>query len=123
MSAILFISCMTAFIMLIWFRTDAVTEWAGLFGLKKMCRNYKDAKIEAAPRLLTYPQYLKEKHNCFMNRLFSCPLCFCVWLVAWQCFGLALLLGNVIFAAYFPVVYVASLLIYGVIVKLYGMMP
>jgi hypothetical protein len=55
--------------------------------------------------------------------LFVCPFCTCVWLVAWQCFGLAILSSNIHFAVIFPVVYFLSLFIYGSTVKLYNMIP
>ena len=123
MSIVLFLSCVTAFIMLMWFKTDAVVEWVGLFGLKKMSRNFKDARIQVAPEFLTYPQYLRKKYNCFLTRLLVCPFCTCVWLVAIQCVGLSILFSNIQFIVIFPIVYFISLFIYGITVKLYNTAP
>lgn len=108
---ILFLSCLTALILLIWFKTDALVEYCELFGIKN--QEYKDKKLtETFP--LSYPCYLRMKYNNFFINLISCPICLGVWLSAIQCLVVFQFL-------IFPVVCVCSLIIYGVVIKLLGL--
>lgn len=108
---ILLLSCLTALILLIWFKTDAFVEYCELFGIKNQA--YKDKKL-AEPFPLSYPCYLRMKHNNFFVNLISCPICLGVWLSLLQCLIICQLLS-------FPIVCIFSLIIYGVIVKLLGL--
>lgn len=110
---VLFLSCLVVFIMIIWFKTDGIVEWADLLkiGFLLQTDKYRAAKIDAAPILLTYPNYLKTKHNNFISRMVGCPICLSVWLV---------ILGSIISLTpfLFPITWTVSIILYGIINKL-----
>jgi hypothetical protein len=73
------IICLIALLLLIWFRTDAWLEYTKLLRLNAMS-DYKG--YEAAKRddvMLTYNNFLRQKHDCFAIRLVTCPICQAVW--------------------------------------------
>lgn len=58
----------------IWFKTDAVAEYARLLNLS--CFKFQDFYLvkETYPTL-TYVAFLKEYYDCFFVRLVVCPVC------------------------------------------------
>jgi len=105
------LSCLVALILLIWFKTDAIVEWTDLlsFGGKKHTDYWDRKKTEEYP--LTYPHYLRMKHDNFFIKLITCPICLAVWLSIIHC----VVIWQIILI---PVVCIFSLIIYGGTVKL-----
>lgn len=70
-----------AFILLIWFKTDAFFEYVVnipiLNRLLKIDR-YKEFKIKYSD--VRYPIFLNIEYNSFFTRLISCPICLNTWL-------------------------------------------
>ena len=115
----LYIACLIAMVLLVWFKTDALIEWGSIFGLSKILKadEFYKFKMEqllepiCSPNDITYSTFLKLKYNCFLTRLLSCPWCLSVWL--------SIVAGVIIFNPIaIPMMYIISLLIYGTIVKL-----
>jgi hypothetical protein len=71
--------CFIALVLVIWFRTDAWLEYTKLLRLNFLSdyKGYEVAKHEDA--ILTYINFLRQKHDCFLVRLITCPICFAVW--------------------------------------------
>lgn len=109
---ILFLSCLIAVAMLVWFNSEAVIEYGSLIGLRKFLGvdGFVDAKIQAAPSSLSYPSYIKMKYNCFATRLLGCKLCTCIF------FSILVTAPMSIISV--PVVCVGALILYGAITKL-----
>ena len=77
---IVFIICLIATELLIWFRTDAWLEYTRLFRLNFLSQ-YKDFDAKYKEDVsLTYLVYLRRYHYCFFTRLVTCPVCLAVWL-------------------------------------------
>jgi hypothetical protein len=103
------------FILFLWFETDGFIEYAKLFRLSKIFKidKFKEYKEESNPRI-SYLDYIRQKHNCFLSRLFTCTPCLNFWIV---------LLITFIFNSLFiyPVVYILSYVIYKLLKKyIYG---
>ena len=104
-------------VLLVWLKTDALIEWGRVFGLSKILKSdeYYKYKIEkmlsSTPFDITYPVFLKLNYNTFFTRLISCPMCLSFWLSVLGC----IVISNLIAI---PIVYILSLIIYGVVVKL-----
>ena len=112
-----------SFIMLIWFKSDALIIWGGLIGLSKfLCiEEYSDKSFELTIKgcSYSYPQFLKDKWNYnFFSKLLGCPLCLSVWLSILCCVILSILILNFLFLVMIPAVCIGSLLLYGSVVKL-----
>lgn len=73
-----FASAVASIIFLL-FETEALTEYAKLFGLKKLFKldRYRCYKIKNP--LDNYFTFLKDTKNCFITRLISCPYCIGFW--------------------------------------------
>ena len=73
------IVCLIALLLLIFFRTDAWFEYCRLFHLNFISdyKGYEAAKHEDV--MLTYNDFLRQKHDCFIVRLITCPICSAVW--------------------------------------------
>ena len=75
MEVILSVASLIGLILVIWFKTNAFSEYANLLRIGKWC------KIDQADELeLDYLEYLKEYHPCFLTKLFTCPICLGTWL-------------------------------------------
>lgn len=68
--------CFISLALLIWFKTDAMPEYAKLFGLAHIAKVNEYEKVGAE----SYPLFLVEYYNCFFTRLISCPICTAFWL-------------------------------------------
>ncbi len=73
------IICLIALLMLIWFRTEAWLEYTKLLRVNFLSdyKGYEAAKHENV--LLTYNNFLRQRHDCFFIRLVTCPICSAVW--------------------------------------------
>lgn len=76
---ILTIICLIAVNLLIWFRTEAWLEYTRLLRLNFLSdyKGYEAAKSQDV--MLTYNNFLRQKHDCFIVRLVTCPICSAVW--------------------------------------------
>lgn len=86
-------------LLVLWFKTEAVVEYFYMLPTVKKYLLDRDSNPE-----LTFISYLSITYNSFFTRLIACHYCLCVWLTL-----------PLIFLApvyYFPIVYVASLVIY-----------
>lgn len=107
---ILHISCFMAVILLIWFRTDAVLEyarWAKISGTYEDFDKKKESDIT-----LTLHTYLRKYHSCFFIRLITCPVCVSVWL--------GILCGLIVSPMLIPTFIIGGLFIFLVIDRLLG---
>jgi hypothetical protein len=70
-----------AMLLVIWFKTNAVVEYASLLRLNKVVKPLAefDQMRSAIPDLL-FVDYLKEHHSSLISRLLSCPICVAAWL-------------------------------------------
>lgn len=75
----LIVICLIALNLLVWFRTDAWIEYTKLLRLNFLSdyKGYEAAKREDV--MLTYNNFLRQKHDCFAVRLVTCPICQAVW--------------------------------------------
>ena len=118
------IACLVTTCLFIWFKTDALPEWGKLLFLKKFLdlESFRDAKIDAAPNLLTYPQFLKNKYNKqFWARLVGCPACLGLWLVIMAYVNAAIIFGSAWIICQFFIGYVFTIIMYGIMCKCYQM--
>ncbi len=67
-----------AFILILWFKTEAFVEYARLFGLSRLLEIDKFDNRDIYE--LNYPAFILVNHNNFLSRLISCPICLGVWL-------------------------------------------
>lgn len=82
MQDILIISAIVS-ILIIWFDTDAFSEYAKLYGIKKICLvDLYENERAASGGLLDYPSFLRIKYDNFFTRLISCQLCLSFWISA-----------------------------------------
>lgn len=107
-----------AIVLLVWLKTDALIEWGCKFGLSKILKEDEFYKFKLEQLLgpvpsynISYPTFLKTKYNSFFTRLVSCPMCLSFWLSVIGCIVISDLIAI-------PIVYILSLVLYGIIVKL-----
>lgn len=127
------ISCLIALLLLIWFNTEAVPEYARLFGLRKLFRteDFQLEKVAGDGILLSYPQFLRKDTNSSLIRMITCPICLSVWftilfelmlavgmLVAGKTYLLLFWGLYLLFIVSGPTICILSLIIYGVVVSL-----
>ena len=94
-------------VLLIWFRTNAVTEY-----LEVLCLGgvfLKDFKEKSSREGLDFKTYLLLYKNCFFVRLLCCPICFVF------CFNIFLCLGFDNFEKYFVYTVLSLILYYSMI--------
>lgn len=103
------LTCLTALILLIWFKTNAFVEYAKLLHVTKFIKVDEYELLVNDGADITFPDFLKEFHNNFITRLLSCPICTSVWLG---------LLSAVNTGFMFPVVTLFGLGLYLIISKL-----
>src|SRR5690349_5491290 len=127
------VSCLFALLLLIWFKTEAVPEYANLFGLKKFfkTRDFQLEKMGTDGNILSYPQFLRKDTNSSFIRMITFPICLSVWftilfeLVLTSVMLMAGKLYVVIFWGLYllfigsgPAICILSLIIYGIVVSL-----
>ena len=103
-------------IMLIWFKSEALIDYANLFGLSKFLKEKEFKEEQLNNPLLNYPMFLKMKYNKFFFKLIGCRLCFNVWLSG----ILSLFISYSIFSfiSYTCILCISSLFIFGITSKL-----
>ena len=106
---IIYLSCVISTVMVIWFLTDAVYEYAKLLGFKTFFSVEGFEKQREIVFDMTYPEYLSMIYPSFFYKLISCPYCLSFWLTI----AFSLHYEIVLF---FPV-YILSLVIFFVIKK------
>ena len=101
-----------AFILLIWFRTDAWVEYTRLLHLNFLSK-YKEYDIACTKELgLEYHTFLRRYYNCFFVRLITCPICLSTWIgIIFGCYTSWILV---------PTYIIGGLIIYLIIDKLIG---
>lgn len=78
---LIFSALFLAFVVVIWFETDAFEEYAKLlkFGqLIQSFRNYQMIKNQGST--ITYLEYLMQFYNNFFVRLITCEICLITWM-------------------------------------------
>lgn len=95
-------------ILILWFESDAFVEYSKLFGFK--FNSFKEAKNNKFD--LTFPQYLVNKYPSFLTKLISCPICLSAWLIG------VISLFFEINILYFAPIYILSLFIYFMLLKI-----
>lgn len=114
--------CITALILVIWFRTDAWLEYTRIFRLNflSLYKEYDNRKHNDLT--LTYHHFLRLHHDGFIVRLITCPTCVAVWLAILSSAGVYCLGVYSLFLAAFlcPVFAVLGLLLFLVIERLLG---
>ena len=107
---LLIFSCFITTVFLIWFKSSAVVEYGKLLGLKKILRIEEYERYVCDNLEGDYVTFLACKHNGFLMRLITCPLCLGVW----YCFFASLPMGIV----HFCPLYLLSLTMYFIIIKI-----
>src|SRR5258708_6277246 len=112
--------CFIAASLLVWFNSDALIEWGTVFGLYDvlMVKEFYDFRMKMLPSNINYPTFLKVKYNDFLTRLLACPICLTIWISLWMCLCFSILLMNLTFIFLTPIVYVGSLIAYGILTNL-----
>jgi hypothetical protein len=107
---LLIFSCFITTVFIVWFKTNAVVEYGKLIGLKNLLWIEEYEKYVCDNLEGDYVTFLACKHNTFLTRLITCPLCLGVWysIIA------SLPLGLV----HFCPIYLLSLFMYFTIVKI-----
>ena len=106
---VIYLSCIVSTIMVIWFLTDAVYEYAKLLGFKRFFLTEGFEKQREITFDMTYPEYISTVNPSFFYRLIACPFCLSFWLVLPTCLHFDIKL-------FFPV-YILSLIIFFFIKK------
>lgn len=104
-----------SYVLLVWFDTNAFTEYAELFKLGKIFkigvyREEKERKFS-----LTYPEFLAQYYHLFIFRLLGCPICICFWCGLWGALVYATGWDILLYMSFFNIV---SLFIYYLLSKL-----
>lgn len=103
-------SCWSAFLMFIWFETNAFYEYLKFL---PFLRAYEKKKsLYGNPR---YSEFLAINHDNFISKLLSCPYCLGFWTSLVFCFILCPLVML-------PVVYFCSLVLYFTIQKVLSLL-
>jgi hypothetical protein len=76
-----------AFLLTVWFETDALPEYLNLLGLKKITLFEEYLQTKQSNIFLNYPIFLNIKVDNFVTRLISCPFCFGFWIGFIFCWG------------------------------------
>lgn len=104
--------CLGALILLVWFETDALLEYAKVFYLNKLFKinEYEKCINENLEEDMSYSDFLVSDYNNFFTRLLSCPICLGFWITLSISFYLNIEL--------FPVINILSMLLYFVTKKI-----
>lgn len=109
-----------ALILLIFFRTDGFVEYSRLLGFDGISF-YRDFDEKSEHDVsLTYHQYLRYYHNCFIVRLVTCPICLSVWLGLVICLVGTLTTLNPHYLLLMPIITTGGLLVFTTIDRLLG---
>ena len=93
------------FLMFIWFKTDAFTDY---FSFLESVKNWKQYKELKNPEI-GYPDYIFLNNQNFWTKLVSCQYCLLFWFV---------ILTSFYFGFFnFPIVYILSLILFRLIEK------
>ena len=103
---LIFLISLVVAILLIWFNSDAFTEYAKLIGGKRFFGIQEHVNLAEKRATLSYHDYLLEYKNSFFIRLITCPLCLGLWLSAVLC------MWTTERAEFIPLCYVGSLIVY-----------
>ena len=105
--------CAIAGVLVVWFKTEALQEYSTLFRVDNFFFVPLFEKTKRKNPMLTYIDYINLNHDCFFVRLISCPFCLAFWL---SCFA------SLFWFSFLelPIYYIGSLLIYGLVSKLYS---
>ncbi len=87
------------FILFIWFKTDAFTQYLSRYKWVKMWISYKDINPD-----IDFPDFIFLKNPNFLTKLLSCQPCFLFWIVI----IVSLFMGF----SNFPIVYLSSYFIF-----------
>jgi hypothetical protein len=111
MTIILLLSSLIATILLVWFKSNAFVEYGKLLGLGRWLKlkEYEEKRLSESFEL-SYPLFLRMTYDNFIFKLITCPLCISLWLSSVLCLFVNIYL--------IPIVYILSLFIYGVIIRL-----
>ena len=109
---IILLSSTISLILLFWFKTEVILEYASIFKLQKLfkIKEFRIEKIKIAPERLPYHTFLLLKYNNFFTRLLSCYICFSFWCSLLICICAKILMFT-------PIVCVLSLILYSLILK------
>lgn len=110
---LLFLATFISLAMLIWFKTDILVDWFGLYE-KELLKE----RINWLPDGLDFPSFLKMYKPSFWTKLLGCPLCFSWWLSVLFMITGCILTGQLGLIFLTPALCLISLFIYGVITKL-----
>jgi|APCry1669189883_1035261.scaffolds.fasta_scaffold01302_6 hypothetical protein len=95
----------SVFILFIWFKTDAFTQY---FSFLKPVKRYKEyRKINCD---ITFTEYLLLKYPNFFSKLISCDVCLLFWII--------IFVSHIFGFSYFPFSYILSFVIYRLVIKL-----
>ena len=98
------------FLLFIWFDTDAFVEYFRLLKLNKLFKIDKFDEYKMQNPKISYLSFIRQKYSNFYTRLITCPPCINFWIVLLFC----IIYNNIIF---FPIIYVASYVIYMILKK------
>ena len=107
---LLIFSCFITTVFVLWFNTNMMVEYGRLFKLNKILlledyNNYIYENLDG-----NYISFLATRGDSFFLRLITCPFCLGVWYSG----GISLVLGLI----YFCPLYLLSLFLYFVIIRL-----
>ena len=78
---VIYLSCVVSTVMVVWFLTDAVYEYAKMLGFNSFFHVEGFEKQREINFDMNYPEYLSFIKPSFFYRLLSCPFCLAFWLV------------------------------------------
>ena len=69
-------------VLIAWFNTDMLVSYIKLFRLSKLTylKEYEEFLFESPDSKTTFLQFSYIKEPTFINKLLSCPYCFCFWI-------------------------------------------
>ncbi len=73
----MYYSFLTAFILLLLYKTNVIVEYLELIGIK--LKEYELNRLKFGPGYGIF-EHLAAKYPCFLTRLLACPVCLSTWL-------------------------------------------
>ena len=104
--------CLLALILLVWFKSEAFTEYSKLFRVQNFFFVPLYEKEKGKDPSIGYLDYLTIHHDSFFVRLITCPLCIGFWLSLAITYGMS---GDLLHT---PITYVGGLAVYGLTSKI-----
>ena len=99
-------------ILVLWLKTEVWYEYTKLIGLKRLSLEEQYEQEKQNDITIDYIKFLRKNwHDKFIVRLITCPICLSYWLSFLVCF----LSLNIL---YFPVVFIGSLILYGIVCRI-----